>query len=333
MTNSKISIHMYKYPDTKNDTSCGVMLEFDRLKGDTIEFHRTIKTITTHVRSVVSKSKEGQGESDDGDHKGVTLVPTPYPSSPPRPILKRAKQEPSHVRSVSLEHDSLQYDYGDSRSHNIFVEAMQNVDTLIHKDRLDAVELGMQSLSLLTSSSKFTSSSVEDVMTLAAKAILIDSHGSWQNIRNFIFGLVMDEARCEDEEFGEQEGEEMDKRLRLSISILANALETALKYKNEFIPFMDRTELKQILSTMAKYMKQMTMTDDSIAQALQLQVAYQAARCISSLIQMTPELKVFALDLGILKLAQDGVNIGACRHSMIGTLSDHIVSSLSVTSK
>ncbi len=317
----------------KNDASCAVMLEFNRLKGDTIEFHRTIKNITNYVRSTVGSSKEGQSKSKEVDHQLMKLVPTPDPSSFPRPILKRAKLEPTHVRRVSVEDGSLQGDQENSNYHSVFAEAMQNIDALIHKDRLDAVELGMQSLSLLTSSSQSSSSSTEDVVISAAKAILIDSDGSWRNIRDFIFGLVMDKTSCEDEDFENQEGEEMDNRLRLSLSILANTLGTALKHKNDFIPFMDQFELKQILSTMVKYMKQMTISVDCITQALQLQVAYQAARCISSLIQLTPELKVVALDLGILKLAQDGVNIGACRHSMMGTLSNHIVSSLSVIRK
>lgn len=349
MTNMKISIQMYKHSsntsaplgehhssvendtcDTiqyENDTSSGIMVEFNRLKGDIIEYHRTIQTITSNVRRM-----EG---CDKGQEK-TKVAPKPCTplTSANRPLLKRPKLERTYARRVSLADENI-HDNENSRSNSIFAGAMQNIDTLIHKDRLDAVELGMQSLSLLTSSSSSTSSA-DDVVILASKAILMDSNDSWQGVRNFIFGIIMDDT----EDDGLHEDEEgygsysisiagSDCRLRLALSILANTLSTASKHKNDFVPQMDENELKRLLSTMTKYMKRMTISDSCHAQAQQLQIAYQAARCISSLIQMTPGMKTAALDLGIVKLAQDGVDIGSCHHPMVGRLSKDILSSLS----
>ena len=205
---------------------------------------------------------------------------------------------------------------------------MENIQTLLKKDRMDACLLGMESLALVTDGC----SSNPHIAREASNAVIVD--GVWQDVKTCIFGIVMDcnerhGAGAEEESESDVVLEERDAKLRLALTITGNALAVAVacERKSQDRLGIDVDEMKDLMATLHMYMKEQEKGDESLT-LCNVQNVYQAARCVWLLIDLSQELKSTAIGLGVLEVANNYILGGMCRHQLLGSVSERIVSCL-----
>ena len=216
---------------------------------------------------------------------------------------------------------------------DVLSSTMEKIQSLMKKDRMDAVLLGMESLELLVNAS----SSKQETVLSASKAILCNG-GIWQDVKDILFGLVMDRNMHLGEEGTDQT--EYDSKFHLALTILANALDCICIHMGQHqngdgIDFtIDMEEMKDLLSALKEFMEEQEVSSSSssssskIMNHVHVQAIYQAARCIRSLIDLSPELRSAALDIGIIDVANELLMGGASRHQLLANVSEKIVSVL-----
>jgi hypothetical protein len=195
---------------------------------------------------------------------------------------------------------------------------MENIQNLLRKDRIDASTLGMESLQLLTDGS----SSNEQIALEASKAVLFD--GQWQDVKNIIFSLVSDgHTICESDEHAYEVSDELGAKLRLALSIIGNALNVVCQQKNRKHVTMDVDvdEMKDLMDSLTTFMKE----EEEFSSNSNIQTVYHAARCLSYIIDLSPELRSAAADLGMIEVVRNNIAERATRHHLLQNVSDRIM--------
>ena len=197
----------------------------------------------------------------------------------------------------------------------IFAHAMEKVQSLLRKDRIDAVILGMESLDFLTDGE----SSSREITIGASKAILCNGN-EYQEVKDFLFGCIMDEF---DEETDVDLLHEHENRLFHSLKIIGNALSTNNEVRKDVQFNLDVEEMKDLLARLIGLMKQ-----KSAGSIDHVHRTFQVARCVSYILDLSQEMNNVAFELGLAELASDFLEGGSSKHSMLAETSEAIILSL-----
>eukprot|EP00558_Chaetoceros_sp_UNC1202_P009275 CAMPEP_0197240496 /NCGR_PEP_ID=MMETSP1429-20130617/6769_1 /TAXON_ID=49237 /ORGANISM="Chaetoceros sp., Strain UNC1202" /LENGTH=204 /DNA_ID=CAMNT_0042700145 /DNA_START=104 /DNA_END=718 /DNA_ORIENTATION=+ len=199
---------------------------------------------------------------------------------------------------------------------------MENIQTLMKKDRLDAIVLGMESLSHLTKTSNE-----------AASAVIMGEE--WQEVKDTLFSLIMDH------DYETSDSDDVPKeehlQLTLALTIVANALGLYCRRKEEVHApselTLDVEELKEIIVSLSGHMKK-AESESAVNNSnvhVHTQNMYQASRCVMFLIELSEELKSFVAEstnLGLLAFSLRCEHGGICKHNLLGNVCRRIASSL-----
>ena len=222
------------------------------MNGDVVEFHRAAKIILAAAQNKPIASN-------------VNVAAT-YKSR----------------RSVTVKFTREELPLPSTKQRDVLSNTMDNIQTLMNKDRMDAVLLGMESLALLVDGS----SSKEETMISTSKAILCNG-GIWQDVKDMLFGLVMDRNVHIDEEVTNNTG--YDCKFRLAMKILGNALACVCQHqKGSGSDFdIDMDEMKDLLSTLKEYSKERLTSPDTNSNHDHVDAIRQATRCIDFLVGLS----------------------------------------------
>ena len=287
ITDVKLSIQFFKH-DNK------ILVEVHRLSGDAIQYHYTAKSIL-HIAN-------NQAALLSRQRFKPTVTVTPDRGSSPR----------SQIHTSTTNENST------------FARTMENVQTLLRKDRIDANVLGMESLQLLTN----LSSSNLVVAREASKAVLID--GTLQDIKNVIFGTVMDDHSILD--LNQHTGAiatEHGMKLKLALTILGNALNVVVCSQKDHdveATVVDVEEMKDLIVALKKLMEESGLCSSNSNASMQ--VVYQAARCLTLVTELSSELKLTAARQRIADVAMHWLEGNASRHQLLQRECEILVSCL-----
>ncbi len=166
-------------------------MDAERRKGDTIQFHWIVKSMFNSIQELFSQPKNKKKNQLSSDRVMASSTNTTTPTT------TKVNKQPGSCTST------LQ----DETSTITTTTAMDNICTLLRKDRLDAKLLGMESLDLLTrSSSNFSDIAFtkDDIVYQASKAVVCfqqedaeeeddhNDHSPWQQtIQDEIMELIL----------------------------------------------------------------------------------------------------------------------------------------------
>jgi len=223
------------------------------MNGDVMEFHRAAKIILAAAQNKPIAASNVNVAATSKSRRSVT---------------------------VKLSHEELPLPA--AKQVDVLSNTIDNIQTLMKKDRMDAALLGMESLALLVDGS----SSKEDTVISTSKAILCNG-GIWQDVKDMLFGLVMDRNLHIDEEATNNTG--YDCKFRLAMKILGNALACVCQHrKGSGSDFdIDMDEMKDLLSTLKEYSKERLTSPDRNSNNDHVDAIRQAARCIDFLVDLS----------------------------------------------
>lgn len=333
----EISIQFYKVnaKPAKNNGTCGdsendgegleasrskaILLECIRIKGDVIEYHHVMKSILDAVNYVVP--------SLNNKARCVTPNATTLHSHRRR-LLSSSMKKNLMIQNESQNEDQTIEDNEEA----IFHKLVENIETLLQKDRDCAIELGLQSLVILTSGT----SSSDDLSLRLSKIILLgnyDKHdvsrptiaklscssccGAY--VKEYIFDTISQSVSDE-----KVQHHEIHTKFLLAVKIFGNSLLNILKtgHNATFLQSHCGDDLKHIFPIMIKVLEQMRTPRNA-------QIAHQIVRCISHLVEFPNILKNLAIDKdGLERILED--KIGNCDNDLLRKSMEKIVSSLPV---
>jgi hypothetical protein len=184
---------------------------------------------------------------------------------------------------------------------------LEHVKELIQKDRVDARQLGLKSLLLLTDSERSL------VSETACKAVLSEDENGDTMIKEFICkhidSLSPNKASSprQVDNFEQREQEIMH---NTALAVLGNALESALEHSS----MSQLIDTKEWLGSSG--MVDALLSELSLAQ-YHLHDAYQAARCISALLESSCDVRQVLLNRNVAVLLKDAQAIGLLKHSLL----------------
>jgi hypothetical protein len=287
-------------------------VELLRVNGDVMGFHRAARVILAAAQNM-PLSANLQATATAG------TAGTPSTSRQIATVTPIRRERSTLIRQGQVD---------------VVSSTMEKIQSLMKKDRMDAVLLGMESLELLVNAS----SSKQETVLSASKAILCNG-GIWQDVKDVLFGLVMDRNMHLNSGGEGTDQAEYDSKYHLALTILANALDCISIYTGQHPNgdgidiAIDMEEMKDLLSALKEYMEEYVSSSSpssssKIMNHVHVQGIYQAARCIRSLIDLSPELRTAALDIGIIDVANELLMGGASRHQLLANVSEKIVSVL-----
>ena len=291
----KLSIQLYQSEGSK----C-IIIEVNRENGNVIEYHHVAKEILAAARNAPNKHEHDAFSLSRVDRRALSATDSVIRTDD---LVRTISPMPAMTTTQNLD---------------IFTKTMENIQVLLKKDRIDAFLLGMESLQLLTNGS----SSKPEVARQACEAVLID--GRWQDVKNCIFSIIMDSEEEDELENTSHVTAEGNKKLVLALTIVGNSLSMMSSMKGKEDLTIDIDELKELISSLKDHM---TEEERSPSNA-NIQTIYQAARCLSHSIDLSPELRSTAVEEGFLEVASNYVTGGPSCHRLLGDLSQSIVSSL-----
>lgn len=146
----KFEIQMFR-----TSTDNNIMVEIQRLQGDTVQFHRIALFILRSIQSASDTNSYGR-QPENQKQFSHRIQPSRAP--------KIAVVEQNELQCGERRMD----DDDDEEEERRFIQVLEPINTLLKKDRKCAILLGLQSLSQLTD----THSSSNCMVSLTSKAIL-----------------------------------------------------------------------------------------------------------------------------------------------------------------
>lgn len=225
LTAENVEMHLSLWQTPFGATPEGVMVELQRRKGDSIAFHRYSRTI---LDAAVAEGEEGVQPLDDMLYS------------------KRAQR----LLSTELQNQELE-------EHENAVIAIEIAHSLLMKDRVDATQLGLESLCLLTDPKKtgyVTAVITAHVVLLGSihaiqipgvsadegETAILMNEGPFQEIRSAILNLVqfqrIGDGDGDLDEMDQSEQMDIDKEHmtilhNLALAVLANSLDVLENYE------------------------------------------------------------------------------------------------------
>jgi hypothetical protein len=328
--NVEMHLSLWLKAATPSNATCGVVVELQRRKGDSIAFHR-------YSRSILDAAV--------GDLDLDTM---------PNDVWDDAVYSKKVQRLLSMELDNQH-----NQEHENAIIAIEIAHGLLMKDRMDARQLGLESLCLLTDPKKtgyitavLTSHVVLLGTTLGVRipgvddegdsAIVMDE-GPFQEIREAVLSLVQFSRIGDDDETDVDDivtmpdSDHMMLLHNLALAVLANALEvienperfddepeqthdskprarlrtaSSSDVTNEFLQQTEDFSKKEILSTLiAELGKAHTKPHN----------AALSAKCLGSMCRASDEAKERAKELGAKTVVSTALDVGARTHLKLET--------------
>lgn len=200
---------------------------------------------------------------------------------------------------------------------DVFTGLMENVQTLLRKDCIDASVLEMESLQLLTN----RSSSNQHIALESSKAVVLDAYRGLQDIKNMIFGTIMDHMEDHSptsynlDRNSDAVSAEHSAKLKLALMIIGNALNVLCLEENEMQLLVDVKEMKELMGALREIIKEGESN---------IQLVYQAARCLSQIMDLSAEMKSTAAALGMAEVMSCYLE-GEAVHHLLTNVSEKIV--------
>jgi hypothetical protein len=340
--NVEMHLSLWNKTSTTKNPSEGVVVELQRRKGDSIAFHR-------YSRSILDAAV---GDLDIND--------LPYD------LLEDPMYSKKVQRLLSMELNNE-----NNQEHENAVIAIEIAHGLLMKDRMDARQLGLESLCLLTDPRKtgyITAVLASHVVLLGTTQgvqipgvdqndsnILMDE-GPFQEIREAILSLVQFSRIGEDEDEADEddmvsnpESEHMTLLHNLALAVLANALdviENPERYDEEPESIEDskpRARLRTASSSdITKEFLQQTeeLSKKDVLSTLIAELgkahmkphdATLSAKCLGSMCRASDEAKKRAKELGAKTVVSTALDVGVQTHLKLETECKRVVKVLERT--
>lgn len=329
VTSENVEMHLALWKAPATSLQQGILVELQRRKGDSIVFHRYSRSILDAAVGDIDVSSLPYDIQD-----------AMYSKKAQRLLCMELKNE------EKLEHENA-------------VIALEIAHGLLMKDRMDARQLGLESLCLLTDARK----TGHVTAMLASHAVLLGStrgveiggleadeglmldEGPFQEIREAILSLVQF-SRIGEEEVDESDvvsspdSEHMTLLHNLALAVLANALdnvENPERFDTEPEDSKPRSRLRTASSTdVANDFLQQTedVTNKDVIKTLisELGQAHQkphnaalSAKCLGSLCRASDEARKRAKELGAKNVVSTALDVGVRTHLKLETACKNVV--------
>mmetsp|Transcript_20687 Transcript_20687/g.47977 ORF Transcript_20687/g.47977 Transcript_20687/m.47977 type:complete len:462 (-) Transcript_20687:136-1521(-) len=329
-TAENVEMHMSLWMTPSTAQQNGVLVELQRRKGDSMVFHR-------YARRILDAAVGDIEESDLADSVDADKI---YSKKVQRLLSPELKNQ-------------------DHQEHENAVVALEIAHGLIMKDRMDARQLGLESLCLLTDPAKtgyMTAVLASHVVLLGStggveiagvtdapgnESILKDE-GPFQEIRETILSLVQFSRIGEDEEdeATSPESESMILLHNLALAVLANALEV-VEHPERYIEDdnEDNDDVKQSPRPRLNTQGSEKITEEFLSQSEEFSKkdllktligelgnasakphnATLSAKCIGSLCRASDEAKRRAKELGAKTVVATALDVGVKTHLKLET--------------
>ncbi|KAL7576310.1 hypothetical protein ACA910_018130 [Epithemia clementina (nom. ined.)] len=323
-TAENVEMHMslWKTPSTAQQE--GVLVELQRRKGDSMVFHRYARRILDAAVGDVDASELAASVDGAKLHsKKVQRLLTPE--------LKNQEHQ---------EHENA-------------VVALEIAHGLLMKDRMDARQLGLESLCLLTDPQKTgymtavlashvvllgstSSVEIEGVTDVGERDSILMNEGPFQEIREAILSLVQFSriGEDDDDDLLTPESEQMVLLHNLALAVLANALEV-IEHPDDFDTTAEEAKERPRLRTQSSG----EITKDFLAQSeehsnkeilstliselgkanARPHNATLSAKCVGSLCRASEEAKRRAKELGAKNVVATALDVGIKTHLKLET--------------
>jgi hypothetical protein len=337
LTSENVEMHLSLWKAPERSHRKGIVVELQRRAGDSIAFHRYSRTILDSAMGLIEARNIEPEIADD--------------------IMYSKKVQ--RLLAMELKNQNLQ-------EHENAIIAIEIAHGLLMKDRMDARQLGLESLCLLTDPRKtgyitavLTSHvvllgstqgvEIPGVLDQQSADIMVDE-GPFQEIRAGILSLVQFSRIGEDTELEEDEmdlspdKEHMMLLHNLALAVLANALdviENPDRYDNEPEDTKPRARLRTASSNdVTNEFLQKTEEshpDQDILKTLISELgnathkphnATLSAKCIGSLCRASDEAKRRAKELGAKRVVSTALDVGVRTHLKLETECKKVVKAL-----
>eukprot|EP00978_Attheya_sp_CCMP212_P003575 scaffold7494_cov55-Attheya_sp.AAC.7 len=272
-----------------------IMVELQRKCGCTMVFRRAARVIL----------RAAAGLEDANPSLALRKRPN-------RPLLKRSER-PSIPIKDGDEKEAVSFVTSENEQGGAAI-ALEFVDDMMKKDRLDANLLGIESLLLLTKVDTVGNSTA----TIAARAVFGSRRGY-----NEIYEQVTRALEFPDDLCDALTGRHAQRMRSHALTILANSLEILLKHdKNELRAIMHRQGWLLEGNLLTKLLSELSDSE------IRPHDAHQAARCLNTIITISSEGKARAIELGAPSIVSGSQRVGYCCHSLLAYESENAINSL-----
>jgi hypothetical protein len=325
LTAENVEMHLSLWQTPAGYSPQGVLVELQRRKGDSIVFHRYSRMI---LDSAVAEDEDGISPLDDMHYS------------------KRAQR----LLSVELQNEKLQ-------EHENAIIAIEIAHGLLMKDRLDATQLGLESLCLLTDprkTGKITALLSAHVVLLGTtqgvgipgmidespdtSSNILMNEGPFQEIRTAVLNLVQFSRIGSDEDLDEEERMDIDKEHmtilhNLALAVLANALDVIentdlLDDEPEDTKPRARGRTSSSTEVAKEFITKASDPSKDILSTLISELGHASqkphnatlsAKCIGSLCRASEEARKRAEELGAKQVVQSALEVGVRTHLKLET--------------
>ncbi len=335
LTSENVEMHLSLWKTSGKQE--GIVVEIQRRKGDSIAFHRYSRCILDSAAGEFDIKEHVEKNGDDIDA-----------------VFSRKVQ-----RLLTLEKPSD----STSEAENAII-AIEIAHGLVMKDRIDARQLGLESLCLLTDPKKtgHKTAVIASRVVLLGSAQDIDSNASpeeallcdetpFQEIRQALLSLIQFRRIGDSDEFDEEDSEESEHITvlhNLALAVLANALavmadddiDSVSSSPEEVVTQRERLDTSESVSERfledslecsenREIMK--TLISELGKANLKPHNACLSAKCIGSLCRASDKARKRAQELGAKTVVQTALEVGTRTHLKLERECSKVMSSLTET--
>jgi hypothetical protein len=336
LTSENVEMHLSLWKTTGKQE--GIVIEVQRRKGDSIAFHRYSRCILDSAAGELDIKDHVEKNGDDIDA-----------------VFSRKVQ-----RLLTLEKPS---DSAASEAENAII-AIEIAHGLVMKDRIDARQLGLESLCLLTDPKKtgYKTAVIASRVVLLGSAQDIDSNASpeeallcdetpFQEIRQALLSLIQFRRIGDSDDFEEEDDSEESEHItvlhNLALAVLANALDVMADEDADSISSPEevpagRSRLDTSESISERFLEDSLECSDNreIMKTLITELgkaskkphnACLSAKCIGSLCRASDKARKRAKELGAKDIVRTALEVGTRTHLKLERECSKVMSSLTET--
>lgn len=336
LTSENVEMHLSLWKTTGKQE--GIVIEIQRRKGDSIAFHRYSRCILDSAAGELDIKDHVEKNGDDIDA-----------------VFSRKVQ-----RLLTLEKPS---DTVTSEAENAII-AIEIAHGLVMKDRIDARQLGLESLCLLTDPKKtgYKTAVIASRVVLLGSAQDIDSNGApeeallcdetpFQEIRQALLSLIQFRRIGDADDFEEDEDSEESEHItvlhNLALAVLANALDVIADEDADSVASPEevpsgRSRLDTSESISERFLEDSLECSDNheIMKTLIKELgkasktphnACLSAKCIGSLCRASDKARKRAKELGAKDIVRTALEVGTRTHLKLERECSKVMTSLSET--
>ena len=287
---TKFYVRLFRCAGDEKDDA--VLVEVQRRCGSCTTFHDAARIVLAAAKGLPSNDTS----------RAFKDMMSSKPRSIPASMIARAEEFMCTSRRCSREDSKEEKNKGE-----VVLADLECVNCLLHKDRIDAHLLALESLRFLTD----VQSTDVDVAAAAAKT-LIAGEGVAAEIRNAVLSLVLhgtldtNESRCP---------HDCDVDICFdhalhdhALAVLANSIGLLAKNFSEVEPPVVLSESNDLLAALAEDIADAEKKPND---------AYEASRCMNKLLEASDAAKLDAEEQGVLTLITAMQQSGVCRHALM----------------